>query len=456
MGLCDQKLPACGQRVKAGRNCSGYRSTADLMFLDESTRVVSQNRRRIASNPAPWDHHQRNTELTKQTRTSTANEAPLKLNGFVMYQPLEDIGVNFFMSNFTVDDPSTSLLHYLPSFYAKSGSTGLGLPQMCTAVGLVSLANRSNSKEMLSVATRKYGAAIRAINAALVCPKRAVQDSERHTEVTIEQCDALVKTVIMNSWTQEIPLPPNFIELKTLVRKEAKSASVYDTFLDLVCDMLQFKQDSLDTTKRDPMALIERASAIDTDMEDFARKLASQAPFESIQLPSIEEASWHTEVTTTAILIQCRSFVPSPSVIAQRMISEALITSQTMEIIASVPQLAGYVQDLEELPSLSRHTAQQNSSFEQESGQRSSYSSSADYNPHSLYHILYQLYIYGSEPCLPQCMKDWIKGRISYMEEKADPLDLSCLQHTVKRQLWAIYVTNGANRYVERKIVYFS
>jgi hypothetical protein len=48
---------------------------------------------------------------------------------------------------------------------------------MITAVGLVDLAKTSRNKEMQNVAANYYGAAIRAINAALLNPRLAAQDS---------------------------------------------------------------------------------------------------------------------------------------------------------------------------------------------------------------------------------------------------------------------------------------
>lgn len=36
---CDQEIPICGQCLRAGRRCTGYRSDHDLLFRDESERV---------------------------------------------------------------------------------------------------------------------------------------------------------------------------------------------------------------------------------------------------------------------------------------------------------------------------------------------------------------------------------------------------------------------------------
>ena len=209
-----------------------------------------------------------------------------------MYQPLADLGVNFFMTNFIVDDPAMSLIHYLPDFYARIGFSGPALPQMCTAVGLVGLANKSHRKDMFNVATTNYAAAIRAINSALLCPQRAAQDSilasiflaamfealiiprnegmdnccthlagavsvahlmlkqGKHTTVIIQQYTTIVKTVIVNCWVQEVSLPPHFFEFKKLVEKKAARVSVHDLLLDIVMELLQFKKDIQSAVKQ--------------------------------------------------------------------------------------------------------------------------------------------------------------------------------------------------------------
>jgi hypothetical protein len=106
-----------------------------------------------------------------------------------------------------------------------------------------------------------------------------------------------------------------------------------------------------------------------------------------------------------------------------------------------VPQLAGYLQELEipvtpTIPIVL--TSDHNPREAGYTARRSTTAQVPDHNPHSLYHILYQLYIYGAEPCLPQPMRHWIQRRISWMESKANPVDLAGLQDTVRRQLWCV------------------
>ncbi|KAG9191372.1 hypothetical protein G6011_09460 [Alternaria panax] len=395
-----------------------------------------------------------------------------------MYQPPNELGVNYFMSNFIVDDPAMALLHYLPDFYTRTGHSDPALRKICAAVGLVGLVNKAHNKDMFRVAANNYGAAIRAINTALLCPKKAVNDcivasvylaamfealiiprpagmdnasthlagavsvahlvlkQQKQTEITYQLCNTIIKTVIMNSWIQEVPLPPNFFEFKRLVEKKAERVSVHDSFLDIIMNLIQLKQEYQNAANRDPMAMIQRALAIDANLDEYARDLAQKAPFETYQLSNADDSRlahkgyyhlypkhlhahlWNNVRTThirlhQAIMRQCDNLASFPELIAQRASSKALIISKIMELLASVPQLAGYVKDIHITPSSKNTTlsGQQGSPPGQETYQRSIHTSIPQYRTHSLYHILYQLYLHGSEPGLPQFTKYWIQQR---------------------------------------------
>jgi hypothetical protein len=54
--------------------------------------------------------------------------------------------------------------------------------------------------------------------------------------------------------------------------------------------------------------------------------------------------------------------------------------------------------------------------------------------PASLYHMLYQLYGLRSVTTLPYALQEWLQGRISWMEENADPGDLARLQDMLRKR----------------------
>jgi hypothetical protein len=80
-----------------------------------------------------------------------------------------------------------------------------------------------------------------------------------------------------------------------------------------------------------------------------------------------------------------------------------------MELLASVPQAAGYVQDSQVSPVPPPKVASSSSrsnSPDQDTHKPDAHTSIPQYNNFSLHHILYQLYSHGSKLCLPRSTKD--------------------------------------------------
>lgn len=144
------------------------------MFHDESKQVARRNKNRMTGYSA---QEATGSSPRGQLIKQSASAMPVKLTDFVLYQPLDDIGVSFFMSTYVGEDPAVSQLYYLPKFYAKTGYTHPGLQKSIIAAGLAGYAKIARRKEITNSATRHYVAAIQGINAALSDPTTAVQDS---------------------------------------------------------------------------------------------------------------------------------------------------------------------------------------------------------------------------------------------------------------------------------------
>ncbi|KAF1943776.1 hypothetical protein EJ02DRAFT_453028 [Clathrospora elynae] len=569
---CDKNIPACGQCTKAGRVCSGYRNVVDLMFHDESSQVFSKNKDRMIHVFASAEHHDGDTESVRQAIVRVATSTPIKLTDFVMYQSLDELGVNFFMTNYVGNDAAVSQLYYLPSFYAKSGYANAGFQQSITAAGLAGYAKITRRKELIDLATRHYISALRGINTALSDPRTAAQDStltsiilaamfellimprasgmencakhfagavpvaslilkqHQQTDITRKILTTLVQCVTLNCWIQNIALPPGFIELKEQIGEKHKMYTAHGSFLDIIMELVRFKTDLRNEMYTDPKAIIQRALAIDLTLSDFATNMPQHAWFDVIQISTAEaeqlayEGYYHVypqrftahlwnNVRSSrlrlhqVILFQCQIFALSSRssnstfLSTQKSESEAHIVSLAMEIVATVPQLAGYLQDLDAFlpptgegeplrvksPSpISRlqkhHPAQDigaitiemsfHHKFESGTSTPSSslYSSSStststknqndattqiypenamtQFKSPSLYHMLFQLYALRWISCLPRSMKDWIQGRIVWMEGNADPVDLVSLQEMIRRRPGDGFPVSEDERYV--------
>ena len=94
----------------------------------------------------------------------------------------------------------------------------------------------------------------------------------------------------MDCWIQGVPLSRNIADFQRLVEKKAERVLVDDSFLNIILTLLQFKEEYRDADKVDPMVIVQSASALDANLDEYARDLAQKAPFESRQLPDAEHS----------------------------------------------------------------------------------------------------------------------------------------------------------------------
>jgi hypothetical protein len=322
---CDQVVPACGQCIKAHRICPGYRNAVDLMFHDESKQIAHRNKTRPLQSTEKQESASAITD--KRALVSLAEATPVKLTDFVLYQPLDDLGVNFFMSTYVGDDPAVSQLHYLPKFYATIGHSNPGLQQGIIAAGLAGYAKIAQQRDVSDAATRRYVAAIQSINATLSDPKTAMQEStllaillaamfevlivprlsdlqnctkhldgavavaslmlkrNKPTEVTRKLITTLTHCVIINSWISHVPLPRDFAHVKSQLGDSTEFTSVHSRFLDVVVDLVQFRQALQANAFDHPTSIINQALIIDRKLEKFANDMPPISRYQSYRVP---------------------------------------------------------------------------------------------------------------------------------------------------------------------------
>ncbi|KAF2871548.1 hypothetical protein BDV95DRAFT_572258 [Massariosphaeria phaeospora] len=534
---CDQAVPACGQCVKAKRACTGYRNTTDLMFFDESSKVAKKSKSR-AARLAESDSHSSSSDpddLEDQApvlRIVPEYAAPIRLTDMVLYQPLGDLAVNFFMTNY-VSDPLTSQFDYLPAifFRGSSSSSYSELQQIVKAVGLAGYAQATQHHELINSAMKSYVNAIRQVNLILSDPKAAGHDSTLITVMLLAMFEVMIlprttglenltkhmdgaisiatmrlkqqsltavgrkllgniaQVVVMNSWIQNIPLPPDFINIKNQLDKMENRSSVHATFLDIVTELLQFREALLKKNKyHSPAAVIEEAAIIDEGVKIFMEDvLPMRAHFRGVHA-STDEAElsyngyyhvyprnfaahiWNNSRASRirlhqVIISQCRKILSSQTgseramAAAQLAESEILIQYLVEEICATIPQLACY---LEQLPSYARNQeldpkisqspdsggpvkAQGTTSPAPALKSHFSYSPPgpkgvAQPNDPTLavpkraseYHVLYHLYAICSMPTTSKNMRNWIRGRIRFMEASTIPKELTLFKEILK------------------------
>jgi hypothetical protein len=267
------------------------------------------------------------SDADRRALVALAEATPVKLTDFVLYQPLDDLGVSFFMSTYVGDDPAISQLHYLPKFYAKMGYSSPGLQRAIIAAGLAGYAKTAQQRHVTDAATKCYVHAIQGINAALSDPRTAVQEStllaillaamfeiliiprlsdlqncnkhldgavavaslmlkkNKPTEVTRKLITTLTHCVIINSWISHVPLPRDFAHVKGQLADKTEYNSIHSNFLDVIVDLVQFRQDLHDNAFNHPRDIINEALIIDLKLEDFANGLPPSSRYQSHRVP---------------------------------------------------------------------------------------------------------------------------------------------------------------------------
>lgn len=324
---CDQTTPACGQCVKAGRTCPGYRNTMDLMFHDESTQVASRHKGTDATS-----HHEKRTNMirTESLKKEAAVMLPIKLTDFVLYQPIDDLGLHFFMSTYVGDNPAVSQLYYLPQLYSQKGLASPELRQSLKAAGLAGYAKSVKRKEILAIATKAYIDAIRGINSALSHPTSPAKDTtlaaiilaamyemmiapkqtgmkncskhlagavtvavmiarqEEISEVTWKLLSTLAQSVIINAWVQQESLPLGFDELSRRIEGLGYTNGAHGQFLALLAHLVNFRHELQTGFYDSPQAIIAKSLSIDHNLRKFLKNMPLEARFEVHRLSSHE------------------------------------------------------------------------------------------------------------------------------------------------------------------------
>ncbi|CBX96696.1 hypothetical protein IAQ61_005442 [Plenodomus lingam] len=554
---CDYQIPSCGQCIRAGRTCSGYRDPTDLIFHDETEQVARKSKQRVNYGPAlPAALPSRSSSATRALIRATTVK-PLRLNGLVMQQSSLDLGIKFFMSNYVGDAPALSMLNYLPDFYSQAGYASPELQQGIVATGLAGFSKATGHASMSDEATKRYISAIRGINGALTDPKRASLDAtlmaiimsaifeiitsssisatrncskhlagavsvaslmlkREQTVFTQRILGTLIQCVIMNCQINNEPPPPGFAELKAQVGGTVHQLTVHETFLDIIAQLADFELTMTTKELDDPAAIIEKADDLDGKLREFAKNMPTRWQFEEFHIKDHDAAEFAHEgylhvypqrftallwnnirsmrirlhqviLRQYQVLGYSEQLLQPDNVRESQDYSVKIIIAMARDLLRTIPQLTGYLEQLQmyfdhstgddsseskrfgqALQSVTMETADNDSVAlvqiiphdiydEETKGHTGSTvasspsSSSSSSSPSStgsapgtnnstsrprtatLFHTYFQLCALRSIPHLPDSMKDWIHGRIIWIESIANAEDVAHLRERLRK-----------------------
>lgn len=316
---CDKGTP-CTQCINTGRTCSGYRNTLDLLFRDESEKVVRKNKTKSQASRAG------NASTDEATIQNLALVHPTSTVG---YRPWEDVGINYFMSNYAGKVPHVSPFYYLPEFYSKGGYAVSSLRKTIVASGLAGYARETSRGELLEPSAKTYVGAIGDINTTLSNPQAVVKDTTlmsitvaalfesilvfrdssmdniaRHLEgamsvayMSLQQrrpspvfkvlLSNLIQGVIMTSWVYHTPLPVRYKELRAYLPEKINPHSVHAKLTAIIALMVDFRETLRKGHLLDSDAVLKRALEIDALFKTFTEDMPNHTLYKKCKIPAI-------------------------------------------------------------------------------------------------------------------------------------------------------------------------
>lgn len=428
----------------------------------------------------------------------------MRLTEVIMYQPVDDIALNFFMANYVGNDIN-SQFEYMPTLYSRFGFLHADFQDGIKAIGMAGYAKEARRPELMQAAKKKYGSALRNVNLSLSSPELAKQDTtlvsvlllamfeimslprsqglknlsahlngalllattrignKEHLDFTMKLLKSICQAVSMNCWVQNTPLPDGLLRVIGHLKRVARTSDLHPQYLHLTASLIDFRH----TPDSCPQAAIQKAIALNALMEEFANGMPQEVHFIShfghpdrirayggryhTYKRSFTALFWNNLRSSRIwlheiIIARCRTLLASPKDdgntetrdFAQRRLNISIQEIRTIahDICCTVPQVAGYITDLNnaascfERQSSSGHehtkvhpapTISQGDPLTQEpSIQRTARTASQ-------YHLLNQLRELDSCPHLDPDMQAWIAARIAWIESLAGPSDLNLL-----------------------------
>lgn len=267
---------------------------------------------------------------------------------------------------------------------------------------------------------------------------------------------SICQAVVMNCWVQNMELPSELAPIRQhLARTAADRPGDFQTaFLELILMLIHSRNAIL--KQKTPRGVITEAKKLDQVAKQFLDNLPAEGQFTSIRgAPNTEltlngyyhiyPRNWTAHFwnilrsvrihSHTLISKQCNLILDSPDFdpeldarpAAQLELSKKEINTLAIEVCASVPQLAGYLDQLHiSSPKYLNHEYEGETQLTRPKSPN--FLGPRPPRPDSQYHLLYQLRRLAATPGLEEDSNHWIENRIQWVESVADPDDKSLLK----------------------------
>ncbi|KAF2095066.1 hypothetical protein NA57DRAFT_44915 [Rhizodiscina lignyota] len=185
--------PGCLRCEKAKTKCPGFRNLTDVMFRDESERIIRKARKLEGDNQIEQPRPPIMQESLLEFAASLVSACAYR----VLSQPVNEIGVQFFFSNYSCYEPPLSEAYHvwLTNAYREAPANH-ALRAAIEAAGMAGISNTFYAPEVASRSKEKYGQALAATKQALCDPAEAVADTTLITVILL----GLFEFITLENW----------------------------------------------------------------------------------------------------------------------------------------------------------------------------------------------------------------------------------------------------------------
>ncbi|KAF2475302.1 uncharacterized protein BDR25DRAFT_213918 [Lindgomyces ingoldianus] len=185
---CDQRKPVCLRCEKAKIQCPGFRDLADIMFRDESKRIIRRSRMLHEGAQVKQPSAAVVQEVVPALSTVSAVSAsppPISIP-YALSQPINEIAAHFFFAHYSCDEPPLSKEYHtwLMQMYFEDRSMNNIRPAI-EAAGMAGISNIFYAPYIAWKAKEQYVRALVATNEALGDPVESIADTTLMTVILL-------------------------------------------------------------------------------------------------------------------------------------------------------------------------------------------------------------------------------------------------------------------------------
>jgi hypothetical protein len=164
--------------------CPGYRNLDEVLFRDESDRIIRKARQIEQSNSILIQETVTTCPRPPQIGASTSESKSLRSSfgpismSYPLSQPINELGANFFFTKYAFDEPpfSSDYHDWLAQSYFEDGPNH-GLRAVIEAVGMAGISNVFHAPHVASKSKEQYCMALAAMKQASNDPVQAIADT---------------------------------------------------------------------------------------------------------------------------------------------------------------------------------------------------------------------------------------------------------------------------------------